>query len=175
MTPAAVRVLSRLARYGAYFWEPGELAVLDDPWRNRVHVGSVGGLLRQGMLISSSANTLQLTGAGTEALRALEPASTAMSKRRIRNVLVEADARGFAEPKKARLVASRLIDVLRVVENSTPASWELLVDLALASRTNPDLQMVLREVLDSVDFDSRESPELEIRLTALGPRDAGRE
>lgn len=146
------------------------MAVVDDPWRSSVHVGSAGALVKQGLLESRVENELRLTTAGAAALGAFSSSSLATAKLEQRSVLVEVTVEGLSNTGRDQLAARRMVDMFRVVANANAGTWDSLADFVIAGHGHPGLLTVAEEAILSVEPTDDEDYEVGIVMTALGPR-----
>lgn len=172
LTPNSLQVLSRIARDGIYFWSPGSVAILDNPGRNAVHVGSVAGLLKRDLVVGRGEFELVATAAGLQALEHSTSNRKPTTSVTIANTNVAVDVRGAGSTDETVLVGRRITDLLRVVYNREPRSWEAIVDQALTGQSNPALLEVVRATLAMTVYPDDQTPEpkLEISFTPVGPR-----
>jgi hypothetical protein len=170
LTPSSLRVLSLVARYGLYLWSPGSVAVLDNPWRTSVHVGSVLSLVKKGMLEARGEFEGGATLAGLEELHKNVLEDTGVPSVTISNIFVSCAFPGLDDPTGARQVGRSVLDAFRLVANQDPAAWEAIVDCALVDRDNPNLALVLNLTLESLAQEYGRMVDLEVTFTPLGPK-----
>jgi hypothetical protein len=173
LTPASVRVLNRVARYGLYLWAPGSVAVLDDRWRSAVHAGSVRGLVERGLVEQRGEFEASVTDAGFTVLKELAGADGGEAVT-IANTTVACVVSGLDSPADCHRAGQRILDSLRILANSDPAAWEHLVDCELAGRENPILSTVLDLVGETLASEPVATGELDLALTltfsVVGPQ-----
>lgn len=169
LSPSARNVLSQLARHGTYLWMPEGIALLNDSWHSRVHIGSVSSLLRMGLIAEIQGDALGLTQKGSETLKQLVENTAAIARFQDDEVVAEVMATGFHGTRN-RLVSRLIADVLRVVSVQAPENWETLVDFAVAGKPYPGLVSIFEQVLDAVEPSDDEHFDIDVRWTALGPK-----
>jgi hypothetical protein len=171
VSDASIRVLSRVARYGIHYWVPGFLAVLGDPWRSRVHIGSVGSLISAGLIEVAGEFEAAITPAGQSTLERCVLNETGGVTRTIGTTSVRAAVAGLNDATISTRTAARVIDALRLIQNDQPSSWERFVDLALVGQEHPAMVELLQSVMDTTlpERELQSGVELELRFTPLAP------